>query len=69
MTSAQDYAITIQRVTDGDRSLYRATVRELPDVADYADLAAEAYALALESIESLAKMAKEAGRAFPRPGD
>jgi predicted RNase H-like HicB family nuclease len=60
------YAISVQRVTEDGQTLFRATVREFPDLVDYGQTPEEAFALAIESIETLAKMAHEDGRTLPR---
>lgn len=46
---------------------FEARVRELPDVAEYADTHEEAYALALDTISTTATIFAEKGRAMPEP--
>jgi len=65
--SAEHYAITVRRVSIEGEEFWRATVRELPDVAEFAETRDEAIDLALDSIETLKQAAKEEGREFPEP--
>jgi predicted HicB family RNase H-like nuclease len=65
--SAEHYAITVRRVSIEGEEFWRATVRELPDVAEFAETREEAIDLALDSIETLKQAAKEEGREFPEP--
>lgn len=67
MADARDYNVTVRRgVFDGD-VLFEARVRELPDVADYAESEVEAYALAIDTIEATALIFAESGRSMPMP--
>jgi predicted HicB family RNase H-like nuclease len=65
--SAEHYAITVRRVSIEGEEFWRATVRELPDVAEFAETREEAIDLALDSIETLKQAAKEEGKEFPEP--
>jgi predicted HicB family RNase H-like nuclease len=47
--------------------MWRATVRDLPDLAEFAETREEAMDLALDAIESLKASAAEEGRPFPEP--
>jgi len=69
MTDAERYAITVRRVLVEGEELWRATVKELPDLAEFAETRDEAFDLALDSIESLKAAALEDGRPFPGPSD
>jgi predicted HicB family RNase H-like nuclease len=65
--SAEHYSITVRRVSIEGEEFWRATVRELPDMAEFAETREEAIDLALDSIETLKQAAKEEGREFPEP--
>jgi predicted HicB family RNase H-like nuclease len=67
MTNAERYAVTVRKVVIENEELWRATVRELPDVAEFAETREQAIELALDSIESLKEAAVEEGRDFPEP--
>jgi predicted HicB family RNase H-like nuclease len=67
MTDAERYAVTVRKVRIEDEELWRATVRELPDLAEFAETREEAMDLALDAIESLKASAAEEGRPFPEP--
>lgn len=67
MTDAERYAIILRKVRVDDQDLWRATVRELPDVAEFAETREEVLDLALDTIESLQASAAEDGRSFPEP--
>lgn len=61
------YNITVRRgVFDGEQ-LFEARVRELPDVAEYADTYQQAYDLAIDSVETTAAALLEVGRGMPAP--
>lgn len=57
-----------RRRIDGE-DVYEARVRELPDVAEYADTADGAYALAIDTIETTARIFAARGNANLRPGN
>lgn len=65
--NAHDYNITIRRFIEDDQALFEARIRELPDVAEYADSAEEAYELAIDTIETLAEVHAEQDRELPPP--
>jgi len=67
MTEAERYAITVRRVLVEGEELWRATVRELPDVTEFAASREEAIDLIVDAIESLRDAAGEEGREFPEP--
>jgi predicted RNase H-like HicB family nuclease len=67
MTDAERYAITVRKTIVEGEELWRATVRELPDLAEYAETRDEAIELALDAIGGLQSAAQEEGRAFPEP--
>lgn len=67
MTDAERYAVTVRKVRIDDEEMWRATVRELPDLAEFAETREEAMDLALDAIESLKASAAEEGRPFPEP--
>jgi predicted HicB family RNase H-like nuclease len=67
MIDPNRYSITVRRITiDGD-DCFSATVRELPDVSEFAETREEALALALETIAELQKTAADDGKSFPEP--
>lgn len=62
------YSIIVQRVKDDESGpCFEAKVRELPDVAEYADSFQEAYELAIDTIETTAQALAEQGRKMPQP--
>lgn len=67
MIDSHDYGIEVRRRTMDDEILFEARVRELPDVAEYAETFEEAYTLALDTIETTAEALSERGRAMPMP--
>lgn len=67
MNKSASYNITVRfGEFDGD-AYYEARVKELPDIAEYADSFQEAYELALDSITTTANMLAEIGRKMPEP--
>ncbi|MBK1630906.1 toxin-antitoxin system HicB family antitoxin [Thiohalocapsa halophila] len=59
------YNISVRRgVFDGE-ALFEARVKELPDVAEYAETYQEAYELAVDTIETAAAAFAEQGRPLP----
>jgi len=59
------YNISVRRgVFDGE-ALFEARVKELPDVAEYAETYQEAYELAVDTIGTAAAAFAEQGRPFP----
>lgn len=62
-----DYGITIRRIMDEEGVCFEARIRELPDLAEYADSIEEAYALAIDAIETTAEALSEQGRSMPLP--
>lgn len=67
MANPRDYNITVRRgVFDGE-VLFEARVRELPDVAEYAESGDEAYVLAIDTIETTALLFAESERSMPMP--
>lgn len=67
MNDAERYSITLRRVEIEGENLWRATVRELPDVAEFSETRERAFELALETIEGLKQAATEEGNSFPEP--
>lgn len=67
MIDPNAYGIEVRRRAIDGEAVFEARVRELPDVAEYADTADEAYALALDAVATTAKMLAERGRAMPAP--
>ncbi len=59
------YNITIRRDTFDGEVLFEARVKELPDLAEYAESYEEAYSLAVDAIETAAEAFAEKGRRFP----
>ena len=67
MIDPQAYGIEVRRrVMDGE-TMFEARVRELPDLAEYADTFDEAYALVVDAVETTARLFAERGRAMPAP--
>ena len=63
-----NYSITVRRIEDEhEEPCFEARVRELPDVAEYADSFQEAYELAVDTIETTAHALAEQGRKMPSP--
>jgi predicted HicB family RNase H-like nuclease len=62
-----EYGITIRRIMEEERACFEARIRELPDLAEYADTFEEAYALAIDAIETTAEALSEQGRSMPVP--
>ena len=60
-----DYSITVRRILSDGGPCFEARVRELPDVAEYADTYQEAYELAVDTIETTAEVLRERGRPMP----
>ena len=65
MIDPQTYGVEVRRRTLDGETLFEARVRELPDVAEYADTAEEAYALALDTIQTTAQIFADKGRTMP----
>ena len=62
-----DYGITIRRIIEEEGVCFEARIRELPDLAEYADTFEEAYALAIDAIVTTAEALSEQGRSMPVP--
>ncbi|BAU57114.1 hypothetical protein HH1059_04410 [Halorhodospira halochloris] len=62
-----DYNITVRQVHEEDGPCFEARVRELPDVAEYADTFQEAYELAIDTIATTAEALAEQGKRMPAP--
>lgn len=67
MNNPFGYSITIERFEEGGESLFLARVRELPDVAEYAETIEDAYSLACDTIETTAEIFSAQGRKMPSP--
>lgn len=67
MNDAERYAIATCKVVVDGEELWRATVREFPDLAEFADTREEAIDLAMDAIETLKKAAEDEGGEFPEP--
>jgi predicted HicB family RNase H-like nuclease len=61
------YTITVRHVVVDGEALFRATVGELPDVAEFAESWEEAYGLAVDTIVGLREAAEKQQRPFPEP--
>ncbi|TFH72254.1 toxin-antitoxin system HicB family antitoxin [Gammaproteobacteria bacterium LSUCC0112] len=64
---ATSYSITVRYGNFDGEICFEATVKELPDLAEYADSWHEAYELALDAIETTAAIFAEQGRVMPQP--
>lgn len=67
MIDPHDYSIFVRREEFEDEICFEARIKELPDIAEYADSFEEAYALAIDSIETTMEIFAEKGRTFPEP--
>jgi predicted HicB family RNase H-like nuclease len=67
MSFAERYSITVRKVDIDGEWTWRATVAELPDVAEFGESSDEAINLAIETIEALKSVAESEGRTFPEP--
>jgi predicted HicB family RNase H-like nuclease len=67
MNAATEYFVMIRPLTIDGEDLFEARVRELPDIVEFADTAADAHELALDSIVTTAKLFAEMGRNMPAP--
>lgn len=67
MTDPESYSIAVKRVPVDGELLFRATVNELPHIAEYAETHAEAYELAVDAIRTLQETSRELGQHFPPP--
>ncbi|MES1944105.1 hypothetical protein PC39_08319 [Salinisphaera sp. PC39] len=67
MFDASRYTIIVRKGEFDEETCFEATVRELPDVAEYGDTADEAYALALDTVEVTHAALTEQGRCMPVP--
>ena len=63
--NANSYNVIIRFCNDN--ACFEAKVKELPDVAEYADSYEEAYNLAIDTIETTAQVMKGKGRKMPDP--
>jgi predicted HicB family RNase H-like nuclease len=64
---ANEYNITVRRVTLDGTAMFEARVTELPDIRGYAESAGDAHAKAVEAIEALHEMALQDHEDFPAP--
>lgn len=64
---ATNYSITVRHGDFGGELCFEAKVKELPDLAEYADSWQEAYELALDAIDTTATLLAEQGRDMPVP--
>lgn len=67
MFDASLYNITVRKGNFDGEVFFEAKVKELPDVAEYADTYEEAYLLAIDSIETTAEALAEQGKVMPSP--
>ena len=67
MIDPHDYSISVRRGEFEGEICFEARIKELPDIAEYADSFEEAYALAIDSIETTMEIFTEKGRTFPEP--
>lgn len=63
--TGSEYSIIIRSVVVDGESLFQATIKELPDIAEYGETYADAYELAVDSIKTTAAIFSEKGRAMP----
>lgn len=67
MIDPHAYGIEVRRRDLDGETVFEARVRELPDLAEYADTAAEAYELAVDAITTTTEVLAERGRSMPAP--
>ena len=67
MFDASLYNITVRKGNFDGEVFFEAKVKELPDVAEYADSYEEAYLLAIDSLETTAEALAEQGKVMPSP--
>ncbi|EOF7240268.1 toxin-antitoxin system HicB family antitoxin [Enterobacter roggenkampii] len=67
MHKAEEYTVSVRFETIEDENFFVGRVAELPDVEEYADTAAEAFALVLDTVRTTQKVYAEEGREFPIP--
>lgn len=67
MIDAAAYNIVVRKGDFEGEVCFEARVAELPDIAEYADTHAEAYALAIDTIEVTAEVLGQQGKAMPSP--
>ncbi|MES1941414.1 hypothetical protein T5B8_14310 [Salinisphaera sp. T5B8] len=67
MFDAALYTINVRKGEFDGEICFEATVRELPDVAEYGDSYDEAYELALDTINTTYEALSEHGRRMPEP--
>lgn len=65
MADPHAYSVTVRRIVDDGETMFEARIREFPDLAEYADSADEAYALAIEAIEAVGALCAKKGKAMP----
>lgn len=61
------YNISIRHGSFEGEDLFEARIKELPDVIEYAETAADAHALAINTIETTATHFKSIGKSMPAP--
>ena len=61
MIDPHNYNISVRRGEFEGEFCFEARVKELPDIAEYADSFEEAYALAIDSIETTMEIFAEKG--------
>jgi|SRR5690625_2239758 len=67
MTDYESYGIIVRKDVFEGEECYEARIHELPDLVEYADSAAEAYELAVDSIFTTAQILAEQNRTMPAP--
>lgn len=65
MSDPHAYGIEVRRRNIDGEAVFEARVRELPDLAEYADTFEEAYALAVDAVTTTAKVLAGRGKAMP----
>jgi hypothetical protein len=61
------YSVLVKRVLEDGEPIFKATVKELPHVAEFGDSNNEVYDLAIDTINGLHNMAADMGHDFPSP--
>ncbi len=67
MIDPHEYSITVKKVLVDGEPLFKAIIKELPDVVEYGQTYDEAYGLAIDTISTAAMMCAESNTPFPQP--
>lgn len=65
MKKIVEYAISLREIEEDGEVMFEASVRELPDLREYGETAAEAHALMVDAITTTADVFAEKGKKMP----